>query len=460
MPMTPADHFDLIVIGSGPAGGRCAVRCAKAGRRVAIVESRGLGGTCALRGCNPKKVYTNAAALLDAARRNDGHLIAGGDGPRIDWPALLHFKEEFTDPVPARSQEKFESHRIHTVQGEAVFAGPNRIRVGDRTLRAVHILLAVGSRPAPLKIPGQQHVRTSDEFLNLPDLPQRVVFIGGGYISFEFAHVAARAGREVTILDRHPRPLEPFDAWLVEKLCDRTQGLGIALHRSTSLHAIEQSEDGAFIVHAQGPNGPLSLPADLVVHGAGRVPNLHGLNLDAAGIEATAAGVTVDAYLRSVSNSAVFAAGDCAATGRPPLTPAADADGDAVATTLLTGRSTAVATAPIPSVVFTTPPLASVGLTVAQADETHIPYTLRQADLSSHGAWRKVGEPCGGSRVLIDPASDRILGAHLLGPAAEEVINLFALAMASNIPATRLRDLPLAYPTFTAEYAAMSSDDA
>src|SRR5439155_888089 len=224
---------------------------------------------------------------------------------------------------------------IVTFQTTARFVGPAQVAVGDTMLIATRaIVVATGARPADLPIDGREHLLTSDQFLDLPSLPPSVVFVGGGYISFEFAHVAARAGARVAILHRDARPLVEFDAGLVERLTARTRALGVDVRLDTEVRAI-QPIDGRYRVAADRRDGPIVVDTDLVVHGAGRVPDLDELSLDAAGVRYSRAGVEVNRYLQSVSNPMVYAAGDCAATDGPALTPVAGYEGRIVAANLL-----------------------------------------------------------------------------------------------------------------------------
>jgi thioredoxin reductase len=216
------NNFDLIVIGTGAAGSTVAHKCRSAGWKVAIVDSRLYGGTCALRGCDPKKVLVGAAEVVDWNQRMQGHGLPSGS-VQIDWPALMRFKNTFTDPVPDRREEGFRQAGIATFHGRARFLDQSRLQVGDEILSARHFVLAAGSKPLTLDIPGEEHFTTSAQFLDLAQLPQRILFVGGGYISFEFAHVAARAGSRVQILQRSARPLKRFDPDLVNLLVQATQ---------------------------------------------------------------------------------------------------------------------------------------------------------------------------------------------------------------------------------------------
>ena len=446
--------FDLIVIGSGSAAGGVASRCRQAGWTVAMIDKRPFGGTCALRGCDPKKVLVGAAAALDAARALTDNGIRP-DGLAIDWPALMQFKTTFTEPVPAARRETLLRAGIDTFDGDARFVSPSQIAVGKTTLEATRaIVIATGARPAPLSIEGAGHVITSDDFLDLVSLPPSIAFIGGGYISLEFAHVAARAGVRVSILHRGVRPLEPFDSDLVDRLVVRTEELGIEVRLRTEVTQVEVSGSRRR-VHVRDERGASTIDADVVVHGAGRVPDVDGLNLDAAGVHFSRAGVTVNEYLQSVSNPMVYAAGDCADTVAPPLTPVAGYEGRVVASNLLEGNRITPQYGAVPSVVFTIPPLARVGLGEEEARQQGRRFRTRHEDTSGWYSSRRVGERYSAFKVLVDEDTDRILGAHLLGPHADEVINLFALAMRAGMTATQFKEMFWAYPTHASDTAYM-----
>ncbi len=437
--------FDLVAIGTGTAASAVASRCRLAGWQVAIVDSRPFGGTCALRGCDPKKVLVGAAEVIDWGRRIEGKGIKAQQ-LRIDWQKLMRFKRSFTEPVPKRREEGFAKAGIAAFHGRARFVGPSTVQVGEEVLEGRYVVIATGQKPADLKIPGEEHLTTSDEFLELDELPKRVLFIGGGYIAFEFAHVAARAGSEVAIVHRGARPLPRFDPYLVDALVERTRELGVDVQLGTEAEAIEKGS-GHLIVRASTSGQKRTFEADMVVHAAGRAPEIDDLNLNAAGVEWGERGVKVNDFLQSVSNAAVYAAGDAAASGGPPLTPVAAYEGMIVAANLLKGNDQKPNYLGIPTVVFAIPPLASVGLGEREAREQGLKFKLKQEMTSSWYSSRRVGETYSGFTVLVEEGTDRILGAHLLGSQAEEVINLFAVAMRSRMPATDLKHMLFAYPT-------------
>ncbi len=445
--------FDLVVVGSGSAAGTVAARCRSAGWTVAMIDKRPFGGTCALRGCDPKKVLVAAAAAVDAA-----HALAGkgvrANGVSIDWADLMRFKRTFTDPYPERRKASLARAGIETFDGVARFVGPARLAMGDLTLEAARaIVIAAGARPVDLAIAGREHLVTSDEFLELPSLPESLAFVGGGYISFEFAHVAARAGARVTIFHRGPRPLSQFDPDLVDRLVAATRAAGIDVRLGTAVRAVERTGHRHRVT--VGDSASEAVTVDLVVHGGGRVPDLDDLVLDAGGVARSAAGVLVTEHLQSVSNPVVWAAGDCAATDGPALTPVAGHEGRIVAENLLESGRPVADYRVVPSVVFTTPLLARVGLTEEEARAKGIAFTVRHEDTSTWYSSRRLGEAHSAFKVLIETGTNRILGAHLLGPHADETINLFALAMRAGVTTDQFKSMLWAYPTHGSDTAYM-----
>jgi glutathione reductase (NADPH) len=446
-------QFNLIVIGTGTAASTVAHECRSAGWEVAIIDSRPFGGTCALRGCDPKKVLVGVADVLDWARRMNQRGVRS-DHSRIDWTELMHFKRTFTDPVPKTQEHSFVKAGIKTFHGRALFTDRTAVNVGDDVLEGRYVVVATGAMPRKLGIPGEQYVTTSEQFLELEKLPERIVFIGGGYISFEFAHVAARAGAEVTILHRGKRPLEGFDPDLVNQLVAKTKRLGARVEVGAEVASVERSAD-KLIVRCSIASKHEPCEADLVVHGAGRVAEIDDLNLAAAGVQAEELGVRVNEYLQSVSNPAVYAAGDSAASGLPKLTPVAGYEGRIVASNLLKGNHRKLEPIPVPTIVFTIPPLAAVGLSEQSAQQKGLRFLVKQEDTSGWYSSRRVAEDCSGFKVMVEEGTGRILGAHLIGPHADEVVNVFALAMQIETPASRLKHTIWGYPTVASDVTYM-----
>jgi len=437
-------RVDLVVVGTGVTSA-VASRCREAGWTVAVVDSRPFGGTCALRGCVPKKVLVGAAEAVHHAR-DMATIGVPAASLTIDWPALMRFKRSLIDPTPQRTEQAWAKIGVEQFHGRARFVDSTTLAVADDRLIGRRVLIAAGSMPAPLKFPGADRLTTSEEFLNLDQMPARIVFVGGGYISFEFAHVAARAGADVTILHRGRRPLEGFDPDLVGLLVRRTRELGIRVELETEVLGIESDAGGGLVVRGLQHGTERRFEASMAVHGAGRVPELDDLDLDKAGVKREKRGVVVNEYLQSVSNPAIYAGGDAAANG-PQLTPKADHDAGVLATNLLEGNRLAVNYEGLASAVFSIPPLASAGLTENAARSAGVKFRASWQDTSAWFNTRRVGETASGFKVLIEEGTGRIVGAHLLGPNAAEVINLFAVAIRLRIPADDLKQVIYAYPT-------------
>ena len=446
-----AENYDLIVIGAGTAARVAAMRVRKAGKLVAIIDSRPYGGTCALRGCDPKKMLRGGAAVIDDARRMHGKGVVGDTG--IDWRELMAFKRTFTGPVPEKHERSYRDVGIDTYHGQARFTGPNSLSVAGEALTGRHILIASGAEPVPLGLPGEEHVIDNEAFLAMERLPRRILLVGGGYIAAEFSTIAANAGAEVTILQRGPRMLTGFDpdlvGWLMPRLCDA----GIDVRLDTVVEGIDKTGEG-FSVRASMGGQSKSFAADLVVHTAGRRPALEALDLDAAGIAHEHGRLTLNEHLQSVSNPAVYAAGDAAQIG-PPLTPVSSHDGKVVAGNMLEGNHLRPDYRGVPSVAFTLPPIASVGLGEAEARERGIRFRVNSSFVPGWFTARQAAEPVYGFKVLVDEGDDSIVGAHLVGPHAEETINLFALAIRHRLTAGDMKSTMFAYPTGASDIGSM-----
>lgn len=431
--------YDVVILGSGSAGQTVAAACATAGKSVAVVDRMPFGGTCALRGCLPKKVLL---AAVEAASRTDALAGRGIDGTcHIDWPALMARKHTFTDSVPDATVSWMRGMGIDTLHGTARFTAPDTVDVDGESLRASAIVVATGSRPVDLGIEGQDAVKTSSDFLSLDEMPREVAFIGGGYISFELARLAQLAGAGVTVVHRSNRVLEGFDPVLAGQLLERYRLLGIDVQTGAPVERVKRLASGRVsVVSAAG-----AFEVDQVFHAAGRTPDVDDLELKAGGVEYDRRGIAVDSQLRSVSNPRVWSAGDASGIGAP-LTPVAGAQGEVVAAGIL-GSPLAFDDSVTPSVVFSDPPLARVGMDahVVEADER---FEVRSFDMSGWFTQTRVGNTTAGARIVTARDSGVIVGAHLLGVGADEVINVFALAIRIGVTLDTLRTITWSYPTF------------
>ncbi|MBA3757512.1 NAD(P)/FAD-dependent oxidoreductase [Candidatus Saccharibacteria bacterium] len=434
--------YDLVVLGSGGAGYHVATRCAEAGWKVAVVEENKIwGGTCDNRGCIPKKVLVGAAEMSDLNRRLQDLGIVTKPA-ELDWAALIKFKATFTNHVSAETKEPLQKAGVELYEGSPKFINENTLEINGEQLTAEHFHIATGAKPAKLNIEGAEHLITSDGFLNLTQLPKRIVFVGGGYVSFELAHVAARFGAKVMILHNDNKPLPIFDPDTVKTLVAASQEAGVDVILDASATKIEKI-GGALVIHAADGQ---QYNADLAVHGAGRPPAIDTLNLEAANIEYEQRGVVVNEYLQSVSNSRVYAGGDAVAAG-PPLSPVARLHGTIVADNLLGKKTRQPDYRSTPSVVFTEPPLAKVGLTEQEAKDKGIDVRVHTKDMSGWFDAKRTNLKHTMAKTLVDKQTNKIMGAHIIGNHAEDLINMFALAIEAGLTAEQFQTPIYAFPS-------------
>ena len=440
--------FDVIILGTGNAGMAAAGLAREAGKTVAMVESGDVGGTCALRGCVPKKVLVAAAQILDSISRANTHHIKV-QAPKLDWPALIAREQGFTKGVPDEFKGSLERRGIILIEGEARFVGRNEIVVGDAQYSADKIVIATGSITLTLPIPGWEHTITSDDILTLSDQPDSLTFIGGGVIAMEFSHVFARAGTQVTILEAMPQLLPRMDKDVVDRLREESERLGIEFVTGVQINEIAPDGD-QFVVRYEKDGETLENRASQIANGTGRVPNVAGLDLDAGGIDHDKGRIAVSEHLSSLSNPSVYVAGD-ALWNTAQLSPVATYEGRIVGHNLLHGDSQTPDYASIPSAIYTVPAMASVGMSVAEAEKSGLDFDVKINDMTSWRSARTYAETAAFAKVLVEKSTGRILGAHLLGHGAEEVIHLFATAMKTGLSSSDLASNVFAYPTFSSD---------
>jgi glutathione reductase (NADPH) len=448
----PTRSFDVVILGGGNAGMGVTAATREAGLTVAMIEPDLLGGTCPNRGCMPKKVLVAAAHALDEIERAKAHHITVGK-PSLDWAALIDREKAMIAGIPGSLEELMKRRGVEVISDHGRFAGPNTVAVGGETLEAKHIVVATGSTPRKLPFPGAELMITSDDVLNERRLPASVVFVGGGVIALEFSHVYARAGAKVTILELLPRLLDNMDADAVAQLRAATERLEVAIHTGVEIQRIERAGDRLRVVYQEG-GSEHRVDAERVVNGAGRVANIDGLDLDAGKVSAERGRIAHDAYLRSTSNPAVYVCGDAVAE-HAQLSPIATYEGRIVGRNIADSAKHTPDYTGIPACVFTVPALASVGLTQAAAEEKGIELRVAVNDMREWLSGRTYAETSAWAKILIDAKTGRIVGAHLVGHAGEELIHLFALAMKHNITASGVRDLVYGFPTFSADIKSM-----
>lgn len=445
--------IDVLVIGTGTAGHTLALACRKAGHQVAVVDNRPYGGTCAMRGCQPKKYLTDAAQVVHLSRQMSE--IGINPAARIDWPTLMRSTAAFTSAVPERTERRLQKAGIELLYGTARFISPKEVAIGEvDTVRAQTIVIATGAQPARLDFPGAELAITSDDFLKLPALPQRILFIGGGYISLEFAHVARAAGAAVTILHRGERILKRFDAELAGQVTEAARGLGITIVTGITAYKAEMSH-GAFVTYGKA-NCAENYISDLIVNASGRVADLDGLDLKTGEVAHSAHGVTVNEFLQSISNPHVWAIGD-ACESPFQLSTVADMEAKVAAENIIKGNVQRPDYHGVPSVVFAQPPLAGVGMTEEQAMQSGVRFRINRGAMDSWPSSLRIGQQHAFYKVLIEEDSGKIMGAHLFGHNAGEAINIFALAIKFGLSNLDLKKVLWAYPTYVSDLKYMIS---
>lgn len=444
--MAKFKEFDVFVIGTGPAGKSVANNCAKAGLKVAIADNREFGGTCANQGCDPKKVLIGLSEIIDRSEKMKGKGIT--EMPKFNWEDLMAYKDTFVNAVPAATEKALVKAGIELYHQSPKFLDKNTLSVEGKTVKAKKIVIATGQKPIELKIPGREYAINSNDFLELKQLPESMIFIGAGFIGMEFAHLAARFGVRVTIMEFAPRALANFDEDLVNFLQEASEELGIKFIFNAEVAKIEKLPKNFRVIADQ--NGKLiSIDAALVVNAAGRIPSIEDLDLKKGKVEFSKKGISVNWYLQSISNKSVFACGDVSNSEGLPLSPISSHEARLVSANLLNPNNPKKAKyPPQASAVFTLPNLAIVGLLEEEAKEQGFDFTVKQNKVPSLFNAKRVNEPFYAYKTLVDNKTGLILGAHLLGPEASEAINLFSLAMSEKIPAKNLKNLIFAYPTW------------
>ncbi|MBS7456456.1 glutathione-disulfide reductase [Coralloluteibacterium stylophorae] len=418
-------QYDLVVIGAGSGGMATAQRAAAHGARVAMVESGPVGGTCIHSGCVPKKATWLAAQLAYA--QDIGREYGFPVKPtKIDWGAFVERRDAFIAGIERRYRERFASAGVEIIAAEGRIVGPGRVRAGERELGARHILVATGSRPVVPDIDGADLGETSDDFFGWQAQPRRVALIGGGYISVELAGMLCALGTEVTLFAREQQLLEKFDAESADFLASRMRGERIDVRCGVDVTSLVR--DGAKLT-VECREGGTKAGFDRVLWAVGRAPRTRGIGLESVGVKTDGRGrIEVDDEF-DTSAAHVHALGDCSTLR--PLTPVAVACGRRLADRLFaTGEPVPVDLGLIPSVVFGHPPLASVGLSEAQARARH------GDGITIHrGRFRALRTALGGRdcesfvKLICTGDDERVIGLHMVGENTDEVLQGFAVAM-------------------------------
>jgi glutathione reductase (NADPH) len=436
-------RYDFVAIGGGNAGLTAAANIASAGHKTALIDKGAVGGLCSLNGCNPKKVFVRATEVLNEIRHaaKFGVDVAGAS---VNWSRVIERKESFTSPVTAQTEASLKEQGIDLIQGSPQFVSRNALEINGEEIEANAFVIATGSYPRPLDFDGAELTKTSNDVLALREIPKSFVIIGAGVVAFEFGQVFARLGSSVTMLVRG-NALAGEDEDMVSALVEFSKGLGINIITQAQPHSLKKQNDN-LILEFTADGKTETLAADFILNAAGRVPSIEALALDKAEVETTKRGIVVNEFLRSKTNLNIFAAGD--AQGRLQLSPVASYEGRVVARNFLENDTEAANYEAIPRAIYTIPPLASVGLTEAEARKRGLEIKVINSAMTNWKTYAIIeGGEVAQAKIITEQSSGRIVGAHLFGANAADNINLFALAIKCKIPASEIKNMVFAYPT-------------
>ncbi|SFS03965.1 glutathione-disulfide reductase [Sphingomonas jatrophae] len=439
--------YDLFVIGAGSGGVRAARVSAAHGAKVAVAEEHKVGGTCVIRGCVPKKLLVYGAHfaedLADARR-------FGWDVPdcAFSWPTLRENVLSEVARLEGIYTQTLGNNGVEVIKERAVLTGPNAIRLASgRELTARTILIATGATPDVPNVPGCEHGITSNEVFHLETLPKRVVIAGGGYIANEFAGIFHEFGAQVTLVNRSDVILRGYDEQIRDRLLQISMTKGIDFRFHAAFDRVEKAADGTITVHLKDAKQPLE--CDLLLFATGRRPNTDSLGLDAAGVELDDKGaVRVDDDNRT-NIASIYAVGDV--TNRVQLTPVAIREGQAFADTVFGNKPHRVDYGCIPSAVFSHPPLAGVGLTESQAKTKFGSVKVYASDFRAMKNVLADRHERALYKMICDPVTDKVLGLHMIGPDAPEILQAAAIAVKAGLTKQAFDDTVALHPSMAEE---------
>ena len=450
--MTQQTH-DLIVIGGGSGGLACAQRAADYGARVVLLERARLGGTCVNVGCVPKKVMWNAAQIAHAAH-DAQHYGFDLQWSGHDWGALRAARDAYVMRLNGIYERNLATRKVELLRGHGSFTAAGEVRVGEQRLAAPHVVIAVGGRPSVPDLPGAELGITSDGFFALESRPERVAIVGGGYIAVEIAGVFAALGSRVSLLLRGDRLLRDFEPMLGEGLMKIMRDDGIEVATGAAPGALQRDPDGSLWLHTL--DGRRCGPFDTVLWAIGREPMVAGLDLDRAGVQVDACGhIAVDALQRT-NVDGVYAIGDV--TGQALLTPVAIAAGRRLADRLFGGMPDRILDyADIPTVVFSHPPIGTVGLSEAAAQERYGAASVKAYTSSFVPMYHALTprKPRAEMKLVTVGPEQRIVGCHVIGAGADEMLQGFAVALKMGATKRDFDDTVAIHPTSAEEFVTM-----
>jgi glutathione reductase (NADPH) len=451
MPTTTPDHYDVAVIGAGPAGTAAALRAAELGARVVVLEAGRVGGTCVNTGCVPTRVLAKTARLIREARHADDYGVDVGR-PSIDWPTTVARVHERVDKVRSikREAERFAEAGVHLVhEGRARFVDDRTLDLDSgRRITADSIMICVGGHSRRLPVPGAELATVPEDVLDLPALPRRVAVIGAGNTGAQLVTVFSSFGSEVTLLDVAPRVLMASDASIAEVVASAFREQGVAVHTGIeTVESLTRSADGAIALAWRADGAARSVEFDAVIMATGWPADVEDLGLENAGVEVVRSSIPADQYFRTVVPH-IFAVGD--ANGRDMLVQAAQFEGEAAAENAVLGANRRTPHHLLPAGGFTDPDYAGVGLTEAEARGRDTSCVVASVPYASVDRAVIDDREVGFLKLIADRRRELILGAHAVGENAIEVIQSVTTAMAAGVDVSTLANVRFAYPTYSA----------
>lgn len=442
--------YDLFVIGAGSGGVRASRIAAGHGARVAVAEEFRVGGTCVIRGCVPKKLLVYASQF--AEELHDTAKLGWTLGEKsFDWAALRDFVASDVDRLERAYTSTLDNNKVDHFHERATIAGPNTVRLASgREISAKYILVAVGAWPVMPEFPGNEHAITSNEVFHLESFPKRVVIQGAGYIALEFAGIFNALGAHVTVVNRSDKILRSYDESLTDRLLTMMRARGVEFRFNAPIESIIKQSDGSLCVNTKGF---LPIEADVVLVATGRKPKTPGLGLENAGVELGKNGqIPVDEY-NATSCPSIYAVGDV--TDRVQLTPVAIREGHAFADTVFGGKPRTIAYDHIPSAVFSQPPLAGVGMTEAAARAAGHDIKIYTSDFRPMKNMFATRAERGFYKLIVDTATDKVIGVHMIGPDAPEILQAVAIAVKAGLTKADFDDTVALHPSMAEELVLM-----
>jgi glutathione reductase (NADPH) len=439
--------YDLIAIGAGSGGVAAARRAAAHGARVAIIDRSNLGGTCVHRGCIPKKLLMYASQFRAAFDLAGAYGWSAGT-PRFNMATWQDAKTAELERLESVYETMLRNADVTIIRGSATIAGAGEVRVGEQLLRCSHLLIATGGRPSTAPVPGLDTALTSDDILQLRNVPERLAVVGGGYIGMEFASMFARLGSEVSIFFRAHAPLSGFDEDLRTRLQHAMQHAGISMFDQTMPQSVARDGSGYLLRMQDGE----AMRFDAVLNATGRTPNTAHLGLENIGLELTAAGaIPVDSYSQT-RLPGVYAIGDV--TNRVNLTPVAIAEGRAFADTVFGGQDLPFFHDQVATAVFTDPPIGTIGLGEGQANARG-PTTVYETQFKPMLTAFAGRDNRSYMKLVTDSDTRKVIGIHMIGPDAPEIIQSLAVAMRAGVTKQEFDRTIAVHPTAAEEFVLM-----